>query len=285
MKTTLLDEALLRRHPLPPIVDGDKHSKGRILVIAGSRAVPGAALLTGTAALRSGAGTLRIATVKSIAPAIGIAVPESMVVEMPEDEDGRFAVGSELLIEREAGAADAIVAGPGMEKGEACAKIASVLLKADKPIALDAGVLRALKRETSRRSAPALLLPHAGELASLLDCDERMVESDPLGCGFRAASDHEAIVLVKGVTSHIVKPDGEAFTYKGGTAGLGVSGSGDVLAGIVGGLLARGADPVSALLWAVWLHGAAGMTLDRKIGPVGYLARQIADEIPGLMPR
>ena len=285
MKTTLLDETVLRHHPLPANVDGDKDSKGRILVIAGSRAVPGAALLTGTAALRSGAGTLRIASVRSIAPAIGIALPESMVVEMPEDEDGTFAVGSSLLIAGEAEGVDAIVAGPGMENGEACAKIASVLLQIEKPIAFDAGVLRALKPGKHRQSPLPILLPHTGELAALLDCSETTVEKDPLGCGLKAASEHQAIVLVKGVTSHVVKPDGEAFTYEAGTVGLGVSGSGDVLAGIVGGLLARGADPLTALLWAVWLHGEAGIALDRKIAPIGYLAHQIADEIPGLMPR
>lgn len=285
MRATLLDEDLLRRHPLPPRVDGDKQSKGRILMVAGSRAVPGAPLLAGNAALRTGAGTLRIATVKTIALAIGTAVPESMVVEMPEDANGTFAVGSAQLIAHEAAAVDAIVAGPGMEKSEECATIASVLLQTDKPIALDAGILRVLEPGLSGRSFPPILLPHAGELASLLDCSEAAVENDPLGCGLKAAGEHQAIVLVKGVTSHIVTPQGEAFTYKGGTAGLGVSGSGDVLAGIVGGLLARGADPLTALLWAVSLHGAAGMALDRNIGPIGYLAREIANELPRLMPR
>jgi NAD(P)H-hydrate repair Nnr-like enzyme with NAD(P)H-hydrate dehydratase domain len=86
------------------------------------------------------------------------------------------------------------------------------------------------------------------------------------------------------VTSHVVTPDGEVWTYAGGAAGLGVSGSGDVLAGIVGGLLARGAEPLNALLWAVWLHGQAGARLARKVGPLGFLAREIADEIPALLP-
>ena len=92
-------------------------------------------------------------------------------------------------------------------------------------------------------------------------------------------------MLVKGVTSHVVHPDGRTWTYSGGSPGLGVSGSGDILAGIVGGLLARGADPLSALLWSVWLHGAAGEALAKKVGPIGFLAREIADEIPALLPR
>jgi NAD(P)H-hydrate repair Nnr-like enzyme with NAD(P)H-hydrate dehydratase domain len=91
-------------------------------------------------------------------------------------------------------------------------------------------------------------------------------------------------VLVKGVESRLVTPDGRAWHYRGGGPGLGVSGSGDVLAGIVGGLLARGAAPITAVLWAVWLHGEAGRQLGTRIGGAGFLAREIPAEIPGLLP-
>ena len=91
-------------------------------------------------------------------------------------------------------------------------------------------------------------------------------------------------MLVKGVQSHVVSPDGAAFLYTGGGPGLGVSGSGDTLAGITGGLLARGADPLTALLWAVWLHGKAGRALSKKVGALGFLAREIPAEIPALLP-
>ena len=119
----------------------------------------------------------------------------------------------------------------------------------------------------------------------MLDCDEEQIERDPIGCGLRAAEHYRSLVLVKGVTSHVVTPDGTVWRYEGGAPGLGVSGSGDVLAGIVGGLLARGADPRSALLWAVWLHGEAGAALAKKVGTIGFLAREIAGEVPALLPR
>jgi NAD(P)H-hydrate repair Nnr-like enzyme with NAD(P)H-hydrate dehydratase domain len=122
-------------------------------------------------------------------------------------------------------------------------------------------------------------------LASLLDLEEEAVERDPIGCGLRAADKFKSIVLVKGVVSHVVTPEGDVWTYKGGASGLGVSGSGDVLAGIVGGLLARGAEPLNALLWAVWLHGEAGARLAKKVGPLGFLARELASEVPSLLPR
>jgi NAD(P)H-hydrate repair Nnr-like enzyme with NAD(P)H-hydrate dehydratase domain len=130
-----------------------------------------------------------------------------------------------------------------------------------------------------------VLLPHAGELASLLDCEEDEITAEPIRSGVRAAELYRSVVLVKGVTSHVVHPDGRAWTYSGGAPGLGVSGSGDTLAGIVGGLLARGAEPLNALLWGTWLHGEAGAALAKKVGPIGFLARQIPDEIPALLPR
>ena len=285
MKPKPLDRAALRQHPIPAIIDGDKETKGRILIIAGSRNVPGAALLAATAAMRAGAGKLRIATASSIASEIGIAMPEAMVVGMAEDLDGRFAASTARKLGHEAAKVDAVVAGPGMAEGEACAKIAAQLLGCKAALALDAAMLRSLQPPKGNPSPVPILLPHAGELASLLDCEEREIERDPVGCGLRAADRYRSIVLVKGVISHIVSPDGETWTYKGGAPGLGVSGSGDVLAGIVGGLLARGADPLNALLWAVFLHGQAGAALAKKVAPIGFLARQIADEVPRLLPR
>jgi NAD(P)H-hydrate repair Nnr-like enzyme with NAD(P)H-hydrate dehydratase domain len=92
-------------------------------------------------------------------------------------------------------------------------------------------------------------------------------------------------VLVKGASSHVVSSDGRVWKYSGGCPGLGVSGSGDVLAGVVGGLIARGAEPVTALLWAVWLHGEAGTALARKMGDIGFLARELPAEIPRLLQK
>lgn len=282
---TPLNPAALKSHPLPPVVSGDKDSKGQILVIAGSRQVPGAAFLAATAAMRAGAGKLQIATADSIAPQLGVAMPEAMVSGLPEERDGGFAErAAEMLTERTA-KVDAVVAGPGMTGGKGCAGIARVLLASDAPLALDAAVLHALQPVQTERSSLPILLPHAGELASLLDCDEAEIEADPVGCGLRAARRYRSIVLVKGVVSYVVTPSGDAWRHEGGAPGLGVSGSGDVLAGIVGGLLARGAESLNALLWAVWLHGEAGASLAKKIGPIGFLAREIADEIPALLPR
>jgi ADP-dependent NAD(P)H-hydrate dehydratase len=280
-----LNKTSLRGFPLPPMADGDKDSKGRLLVLAGSRDVPGAALLAATAGMRSGAGKLQIATGETVATQLGVAMPEAKVVGLPEGADGSLADAALPRIIDLARDADAIVAGPGMEANGLCAKIASVLLATDAKLAIDAALLHELEPVDDVPDPVALLLPHAGELASLLDRDEEDVESDPIGNGLRAADRYKSIVLVKGVTSHVVTPDGDVWTYRGGASGLGVSGSGDVLVGLVGGLLARGGEPLNALLWAVWLHGQAGSRLAKKIGPIGFLARELADEIPALLSR
>jgi hydroxyethylthiazole kinase-like uncharacterized protein yjeF len=288
MSAATLGRQALERHPLPPVVDGGKETKGRFLLLAGSRDVPGAALLAATAAMRSGAGKLRIATVEGAAIALGMAMPEAMVIGFPQADDGGFAAGAVERVAEQAGDVDAIVAGPGVKRSDVCKRLADVLLESKAALALDVALLETLEplheRELQRVSTP-ILLPNAKELASLLDCEPEHVDDDPIGCGVRAAQLYCSIVLVKGVTSHVVTPKGECWTYHGGAPGLGVSGSGDILAGIVGGLLARGAEPLNAVLWAVWLHGEAGAALARKVGPVGFLAREIADEIPALLPR
>jgi len=281
----VLDRSALEAHPLPPVVDGDKETKGRILIVAGSREVPGAAMLTATAAMRAGAGKLAIATIESAAPYLGVSMPEAMVVGLPEDEDGGFDGDAVELLRKYADEADAVVAGPGMAQNESCERISRALLECSAAVALDAALLHALSSPIPERDQAPVLLPHAGELASLLGCDEEDIDRDPIGCGHRAAQLYRSIVLVKGVKSHVVAPDGSTWTYQGGAPGLGVSGSGDVLAGIVGGLLARGAEPLNALLWAVWLHGEAGAALAKEVGPIGFLAREIADELPALLPR
>lgn len=283
-----LTRAALKDFPLPPIVDGDKETKGRILIIAGCRELAGAALLVANAAMRAGAGKLRMATVDSVAVGTSLAMPEAMVLGLEEARDGGFTKAAVRRLGEEADSSDVIVAGPGMAPSATCSALAAALLESSATIVLDAALLHSLKPlDPAKRGSDDLpvLLPHAGELSSLLDCGEEDVDADPIGCGLRAADRYHANVLVKGVTSHVVTPDGRAWSFTGGAPGLGVSGSGDTLAGIVGGLIARGADTLTALLWAVLLHGEAGEQLAKKVGPIGFLAREIPGEIPALLPR
>ena len=211
-----LGQTALRAHPLPPVVDGDKETKGRILIVAGSRDVPGAALLAATGAMRAGAGKLRIATVESAASLIGVAMPEAMVVGLPEAADGGFAPSAAKRVLELAKQVDAVVAGPGVKRNRCCGRMSEKLFAGEAALALDVALLETLKPPEAKRKSPAILLPNAEELGALLDCREEEVQQDPIGCGRRAAQRYRAIVLVKGVTSHVVSPDGDSWTYDGG---------------------------------------------------------------------
>jgi ADP-dependent NAD(P)H-hydrate dehydratase len=289
MKPTELTPDLLRTVPLPQPEAGSKEGRGRVLVIAGSVEVPGAAVLTATAALRAGAGKLQVATVKSAAMHVAMTIPEAMVIGLAETSDG--GVDHHAAKERmsaQAKKVDAVVIGPGMTEGEPTTALAATLCadSSSASFVLDAAALCDLRPHAEAiRSLKGrvVITPHAGEMAQFLDKDRDEIEADPLGAAEAAADLLNAVVVMKGSQSHIVSPGGRSWLFKGGGVGLATSGSGDVLAGLIAGLLARGAEPVHAALWGVYLHGEAGRILGGKTGPLGFLARDLAAEVPAIM--
>jgi ADP-dependent NAD(P)H-hydrate dehydratase len=151
------------------------------------------------------------------------------------------------------------------------------------PAILDAAAMAALNGSAARQPGGLILTPHAGETAHLLDADEDTIAADPVRAAREAAGRFSAVVALKGAETHVAAPDGAAYVFRGGTIGLGTAGSGDVLAGIIAGLTARGAAPVQAVVLGVHLHGAAGTRLARAQGPLGFLAREILVELPRLL--
>jgi hydroxyethylthiazole kinase-like uncharacterized protein yjeF len=145
--------------------------------------------------------------------------------------------------------------------------------------------LRTDERLLAPLEARAVLTPHAGEMAALLGVEKQAVENDPAELARRAADKFGAVVVLKGAESWIATPAGALYRYDGGNVGLATSGSGDTLAGIVAGLAARGAPPLNAVVWAVYLHGSAGRALAKRIGPLGFLARELLAELPPLLRR
>ena len=288
MSESELTRAALRDFPLPAYPDGGKTRHGYLVIVAGSRYTPGSALLCARSAQRSGVGKVTIVTVESAASALSIANPESKVIPIGEGPDGGFGPGAIDAICEHVETCGAVVAGPGLEPNAVAPAINRALLAIDVPLVIDAGLLYSigsLQAECAGRLVPPILLPHSAEMAAILDCSKTEAQENSLGCAREASKRFGAIVLAKGSVSHVVAPDGRCWTYRGGAPGLGVSGSGDTLAGITGALLARGADPLTALLWAVLLHGEAGELLSAKVGPVGFLAREIPDQIPSLLAR
>ena len=285
-----LDAELLREFPLPHVPDdSSKEDRGRLLVIAGSRELAGAALLAGRAALRAGAGKLQIGTAQSVAAPLAVAMPESRVIGHPETDEGCIAEDGIPPLIRWARSASAVAVGCGMQPGPPLERFLSALLRsgASCPLVLDAAVLdglAALQAEVRAWTGGTILLPHSREMARLLDKDREEVEADPAGAVREAAGRFNAMALVKGPCSFVADPSGRTFRMEGGGVGLATSGSGDVLSGIVGGLCARGAEPLTALLWGIWLHAQAGRLLTERVGRLGFLARELPDLIPGLLP-
>jgi hydroxyethylthiazole kinase-like uncharacterized protein yjeF len=156
---------------------------------------------------------------------------------------------------------------------------------ADKSIVIDAIALSALKgqRYHFREEARVVLTPNADEMAKITGAPKETIEADPRGAAEHLARESNAVVVLKGPETFIAMPYGETFKYSGGDVGLATSGSGDILAGILVGLLARGASLDQAAAWAVHLHGAAGNRLRQRMGLVGFLARELSDEVPALM--
>lgn len=143
--------------------------------------------------------------------------------------------------------------------------------------------LRELREPLARHAGRVVLTPHPGEMAGILDVTREEVEADPARIARRVADEFGIVVVLKGACTFIAAPGETVWSCDSGHPGLGTAGSGDTLAGIVTGLLARGARPLDAALWGVYLHGEAGHRLARSRGPIGYLAREIPGEVPAIL--
>jgi len=263
---------LLRQWPLPP-VSGSKDRRGRVLVIGGSVETVGAVVLAGEAALRAGAGKLQVATVESRAAQVSVAVPEALVRALSQTQQGGIAPSSSDGVIDLAEGADAVLLGPGMTgKDETRAFVEKLAPHLRGGAVLDALALTFLE-------AGDVLTPNLEELAISLGVETKDVESDVVAATCELARRTNAVVHGGGELSVTAAPDGRCWLDDHGAAGLGVSGSGDVLAGVTAGLLARGADPAQAAVWAAHLHAEAGNRLVARVGTVGFLAREIAAEI------
>ena len=286
-QTLEIDPRLLRDWPLPqPDAGGDKEERGSTLVIAGSAEMPGAACLAATSALRAGAGKMAVATVAGIAPGVALLLAEARVLALRETDAGGIAADGMSQIESRLNKVDAVLIGPGLLDGAATRSFTRRLLKRATRAAL---VIDALAMDVildvRRFERPPLLTPHAGEMAHLTGLAKDEINGDPERHAREAALRWNAVVALKGATTYIATPDGDCWRHAGGHVGLGTSGSGDTLAGIIVGLAARGASLAQAAVWGVALHACAGRVLAERVGPLGYLASELPAEIPALMEK
>jgi hydroxyethylthiazole kinase-like uncharacterized protein yjeF len=288
---------LLRDWPLP-VPEGDKNTRGSALVVGGSRHTPGAVLLAGIAALRAGAGVLQLAVAESTAAALSIEVPEAMVIGLPETRDGSVAGDPPERLRGLAKDAASITVGPGLDDIDETGALLRQVLDAAGPqaaVVLDAYALGALSHDhdllsglESRqpkvqapgrhsRARPVVLTPNRTEARYLLG---REPGDDLTRAAATLADRYGAVVSLHG---HIADPEGRTWREENGHVGLGTSGSGDVLAGIVAGLLARGAEPAQAACWGTYAHAMSGQRIAPRYGRIGFLARELLDEVPNAL--
>lgn len=265
-------ESLLRGWGLPDPGDSKK-SRGDVVVVGGSRTSPGAVLLAGEAALRVGAGRVALAVPQSIDAHVGIALPEAGVLALPDDAE--TPLGGALREQLES--ADAVLVGPGFsDAGETRATLLAVADVGPEVLVLDAFALGVLG-DVDRGALPARLVlnPNKEEAGILLgrDLDDHVDDVREIARRF------DAVVNCYGV---VADPSGRAWRVDEGDAGLGTSGSGDVLAGAIAGFAARGLEPSRAAVWAAWTHGRAGRLLGARLG-LGFLAGELARELPVAM--
>jgi ADP-dependent NAD(P)H-hydrate dehydratase len=279
-----LTTELLRGWPLP-LRSPDKEGRGTVLVVGGAASTPGAALLAGVAALRMGAGRLQVAVPDDVAIPLAVALPEAKVVGLPQRPDGTIRPRrAAALLRHDAERAGAVLVGPGMTHDTATVRLLEHLLATIAPAAtmvLDAAALTALAdlsgatREVLR--GRLVLTPNLEELAGLAGASIDAAVAAPVA---QVARHYGAAV-----TCHTVvgSPDGQVWRCPDGGATLGTSGSGDVLAGLVAGAAARGAEPAQAAAWATYVHAQCGLRLGQRLGPLSTLARELATEAATVM--
>jgi hydroxyethylthiazole kinase-like uncharacterized protein yjeF len=283
------DEARLRAWPLPT-AGGAKASRGSCLVVGGSILTPGAVVLAALGALRSGAGKVQVATAEGAAAALAVAVPEALVVGLDEDDDGQIVPGAADDLIRSLDSATSVLVGPGLLDEAAAhqvlARVAGRLddgvlvvdAKALPGLAGDPDVLRRLRGRT-------VITPNARELAALAGRDDDLGDDDLEGLAVELADRLGAVVAAKGADTWVAASDGRRWRVAGGGSGLSTAGSGDVLAGVVAGLAARADEPAQAAVHGVHAHAEAGRRLATRIGRLGFLARELLDEVPCALDR
>lgn len=270
-----------------PTVGGSKEDRGRVLVVGGHRSTPGAVLLAAEAALRGGAGKLQVAVPEAVAIPLAIALPEAMVSGLPTDAGGDISPEAADELVELGGQCAAVLLGPGMSSPTASsALLAKVVPHLDVPLVIDALGMAYLTDHPDglhHLDGRAVLSPNSEELSMSLGLGENGCDDDPRGGCLRLAAQARATVSSGGGTTYIATPEGHCWRDESGAPGLGISGSGDVKAGIITGLVARGADITQAAAWANYAHGRAGERLAAGVGATGYLARELLRQIPEVL--
>ena len=282
-QTMLLTQESVGALVRPRTLDAHKGDFGHLLVLAGARGKSGAALLSGGAALRVGTGLVTLAGPSSLNAIFSSVLVEAMTVPMPERHDGSLALNENAVADAVQGKS-AIAFGPGIGVSSDTIGLTQwLLLNSTIPLVIDADGLNCLATDLAvlrEARVPVILTPHPGEMARLVKTSNAEVQSQRLEVARTFALQHHCYLVLKGSRTVIAAPDGRAWVNPTGNPGMASGGMGDVLTGIIGGLLAQGYTPEHACQLGVFLHGFVGDRAADEKGEVGILARDLIDRLP-----
>ena len=264
--------------------DSNKGTLGSLLCICGSYGMAGAAIMAGKAALRCGIGLLKIAVPKSIYPVCATNILESVYYPLEETSNGVISSKNTDFLLEMCEKSSAVVIGCGLSVCDDIKNLVqSVITNCEKPLVIDADALNCIcnKPEILKNlKAPAIITPHPGEMARLLHSTPKTVNSNRENTAIDFAKKFGVVTVLKGAGTIIASPDGEVYINHTGNSGMATGGSGDVLSGIIGSLLAQGASPINAAAAGVFLHGTIGDLAAEKLGKISMLPTDMIDMIP-----
>jgi NAD(P)H-hydrate epimerase len=262
-----------------------KGTFGHAGIIAGSPGKTGAAALAALAALRVGAGLVTVATPSSVNDVLEAKLLEAMTLPLPETKARTLARSSLDRVVAFMQARTAVAIGPGLSTHPETVELIQALMKhLDRPTVLDADALNALTGRTALLTEckiPPIITPHPGEMARLeVDATTQTVNADRIGTAQRFSRERGVFVVLKGARTVVARPDGLAAVCPTGNPGMATAGTGDVLTGMVVGLLAQGLSSWDAACTATYVHGFAGDLASQQLGQAGMLARDLIAQIP-----
>ncbi|MCL6477721.1 MAG: NAD(P)H-hydrate dehydratase [Peptococcaceae bacterium] len=286
LKCNLIDMSLVKGWLPKRPVSSHKGDYGRVLVIGGSRGMAGAACLTAEAAARTGAGLITLAVPEGIYEPVASKLTEVMVMPVPQTGEGTLSREALSVIGGMLERADVLALGPGLSTNpETVEAVREIVSLSRIPTVLDADGLNAFMGHTDlfkKVKKPLVLTPHPGEMARLAGLSVNEVQLNRLDAARSWSSTWNAVLALKGARSIIALPDGTTYINPTGNPGMATGGSGDVLTGIIAGLVAQGMEAAKAAAAGVYLHGLAGDTAARDTGMMGLLAGDILRALPAV---
>lgn len=288
IKRWLLSREVVSRWLPKRQADAHKGDFGRVLIVAGSVGMGGAAMLTARACLKSGAGLVTLAIPEPLHDAVAGRIPEVMTLPLPHAGGALSMEALNALLEKQQ-KIDVLAIGPGLSQSDETVKLVLELLpQVTVPTVIDADGLNALARDTAvleKIKAPAVLTPHPGEMARLLEMTVQEVQDNRVMLTQQCAEDWDCTVLLKGPRTLVADPAGELYINSTGNSGMATAGSGDVLTGIISGLIAQGMEVSRAAAAGAYIHGLAGDLACEQLGSHSLLAGEIIDYLPQSIKR